>query len=327
MIDRTTRRNLIAFARFRPLSAILPFVCAALTIAPVVLSYMEANEGFTRKFSEVMYGMPHWNSWLSVPPGTLWYYIVEPINLDRGGEQFLFGGLVCLLLIVAGWTAAYRKNAASEESRLLIRGSFWAVVIMFVLSFSIWISESRGLTLWIAVYHGYPGAQAIRVAARIYLIVYPFILIGGLVGLHSLMQQWPMPSSREAIIAGGLIILAAAENYFPQADDKGRSFEHAEFYQRAKQFSQQFEGVDAVYVISDGKIPDYEHNLTMMWAGLYANVPVVNGYSGRVPANYPAWQKIPKREQIQDWMGYNWRGRIRIIRLGPSTRRIVLTFE
>jgi hypothetical protein len=50
-----------------------------------------------------------------------------------------------------------------------------------------------------------------------------------------------------------------------------------------------------------------------MWAGLRANVPVVNGYSGRTPPGYP----FPDREDIdpalRDWLTGRFRGRVAVL--------------
>ena len=75
-----------------------------------------------------------------------------------------------------------------------------------------------------------------------------------------------------------------------QRDDPGRSFAYEPFYARAHQIAHEIEGADAAYGASRLPCAEYELQLQMMWAGLYANVPVVNGYSGRQPNRYPFQQ-------------------------------------
>jgi hypothetical protein len=48
--------------------------------------------------------------------------------------------------------------------------------------------------------------------------------------------------------------------------------------------------------------PYYESQLAAMWAGLEANVPVVNGYSGRYPPGYPDWSRSMTDDELKDWM-------------------------
>ena len=50
------------------------------------------------------------------------------------------------------------------------------------------------------------------------------------------------------------------------------------------------------------------------WAGMRANVPVVNGYSGRWPPGYPAGDVLTD-EQLREWLRGRFRGRLAIVDL------------
>jgi hypothetical protein len=62
------------------------------------------------------------------------------------------------------------------------------------------------------------------------------------------------------------------------------------------------------------KVADYQGQLIAMWAGLKANALVVNGYSGRVPDDYPAWQFTMTEEQLQRWLQGRYAGPVVIIK-------------
>jgi len=60
-------------------------------------------------------------------------------------------------------------------------------------------------------------------------------------------------------------------------------------------------------------IAPYQGQLEAMWAGLKANAPVVNGYSGRYPLNYPDWNHTMTPEQLQQWLSGRYSGPVEII--------------
>ncbi len=50
-----------------------------------------------------------------------------------------------------------------------------------------------------------------------------------------------------------------------------------------------------------------------MWAGLRANVPVVNGYSGRWPNGYPS-ADVMSDDDLRAWLGRSgFRGRVAVV--------------
>jgi hypothetical protein len=49
-----------------------------------------------------------------------------------------------------------------------------------------------------------------------------------------------------------------------------------------------------------------------MWVGLRANVPVLNGYSGRAPKNFPQMGAL-RDDQILGWLRGKFRGTVRIV--------------
>jgi hypothetical protein len=317
--DRETRARLWRFGRERPLAVIVPVLVNAALLAALVIPYLRANQGYRREFGEVLAGLPRWNSWLSVPPGTLWHSLLGPVTLDMGGEGYLCGGLTFLVLGVLGARASFDRRLPAEE-RLLIRSLTWTVVALLALSLSIWVAADRGGSLWFVVFELVPGATAIRAVVRLYTIVYPMLAIAGLLALQRRLDSDRFTSTIQAAILAGLLTLAAAENYFPQPDNHPRSFAFEPFYQRAHSIAREIEGADAAYGVSRLPCGDYERQLMMMWAGLYANVPVVNGYSGRLPHAYPFAPDDGSIDLLKRWLGPDWHGILVVVSNGETIR-------
>src|SRR5262249_43983179 len=101
LTNRDTRTRLLRFVRERPLAAgaaAVPGPCKGLLVAAVGTPSLRAKEGFQREVGEAISGCPRWNSWLAVPPGTLWDPPVESIPPPGNGEHYLGGGLTFLML-------------------------------------------------------------------------------------------------------------------------------------------------------------------------------------------------------------------------------------
>jgi len=169
-----------------------------------------------------------------------------------------------------------------------------------------------------------PGANAFRAIGRVAFAAYLFGLIGGLVGVQAfLTDRVPRPKTRAALFAliAGLMILEQVRP-FPESFDK-----RAEFFDRAQSLVPHMAGADVVYVIDDGSMPDYRHQVSAMWAGLWAKVPVMNGFSGTQPIDYPGMNDHPTVEELVRALGPYWRGRLAVIEWGPPVRRRVYQVE
>jgi hypothetical protein len=320
LTNRDSRTRLWRFVRERPLAAACPVLLNGLLVAAVVVPYLRANQGYQREPGEALVGAPRWNSWLAVPPGTLWHPLVESIPPPLNGEHFLGGGLAFLALATLCAVTVLRRKAAPED-RLLIRTFALTCVLLLALTLSVWVAEDRGGSLWYGVYYVVPGAKAIRVPARVYLILYPLLTVAGLLALQRLLDGTRLTTRWRAALVGALIVVAAAENYFPQVGDRSRSFEARPFYAHARTLARELNGTDAAYGLSEMPGAYYEHELTMMWAGLYANVPVVNGYSGREPRDYPSFRDDFSIDLLKGWLGPGWRGTFVVVTDADPVRR------
>ena len=77
-------------------------------------------------------------------------------------------------------------------------------------------------------------------------------------------------------------------------------------------------GADVAYVIDDESMPDFRHNIAAMWAGLWAKVPVMNGFSGTWPIDYPGMADRPTVEELVRVPGAELEGAAGRHRVGPA---------
>ena len=74
-------------------------------------------------------------------------------------------------------------------------------------------------------------------------------------------------------------------------------------------------GASAAYVEPERETHFWTSQLAAMWAGMKANVPVVNGYSGRAPTRYPDVAMIMSDYEVRCWVGA---GTPDVRRVGPA---------
>ncbi len=299
---------------------LLQGVVSALILAPVLYPYIEVNHGFERSLPEVLYGAPQWRSWLTPAEASLWHPLLMPLWGEEQPiiEHHIFGGFALYALVpVALWAIARQRLGDRQQTRLVATCMLSAATLAAV---SLNVGD---VSAWSWVYDWVPGAKAIRAVLRIYIIIDLFLIIGGLMAVQAIWdrQVWSARTARWV----GVVLLAwvAVENFrwhIPGNVYSLAAFPKVEFYGRAKRWAEAIRGADAAYFPHDPQaIPlSYEHHLSAMWAGLYANVPVVNGYSGRYPPNYnPDQQHRFSGDDLRAILGQHWPGRLRIVTTSP----------
>lgn len=98
--------------------------------------------------------------------------------------------------------------------------------------------------------------------------------------------------------AAVLLVLGAAE----QVQSRMPAFDPAPFYAETDRLANELRGARAGYVELDPDAQFWVSQIAGMWAGMKANVPVVNGYSGRVPRNYPDEKSIWNSAELSAWL-------------------------
>lgn len=284
------------------------WLVAGLWAAGLVLffaPYFTANLGTTRTYADCVAGMPTVHSWLTGADGGRWTQTLRPVLPEVYGECRLFCGfaLYGLILAAAAWAyasfrdPARRPHAALVAALLLTAGFWWLVTLRFGDEWSGW---------WFVRF--VPGGQAIRCVSRVYVLVYLFGTLAGVQWLTSMVRRLPAGWSRAVVLAAvcGAVV-------FEQTGHEPISFRADEFYPVADRCAERMVGAEAAYVLPRyGPIPGTHGELVGMWAGLKANVPVVNGYSGRWPDGYPIGYEFDER-LLRAWLGGRFRGRVAVI--------------
>jgi hypothetical protein len=164
------------------------------------------------------------------------------------------------------------------------------------------------ITLWWSVFKHVPGGAAFRAVARIWTVVYllaiPFAM-GGTEGAlrrvrNRLEHHGRLPRLAGCVLLTGLVVFGIAEQHV-----KGLPAGAKEpFFARVQRIQARIPpGCRAIYApIKPGRT-FFVGDLAAMWAGLQANVPVVNGYSSNFPHGYPDPMLPMTPAQLKTWAG------------------------
>ena len=301
-------------------------IWAALAVAFV--PYLIVNWGVVRSYKDCEGLIPTPASWLTGRPGLAGTRRSGParrIPRDRAGfrpwvsdERYLFCGfgVYALMLTAVAHLFVVRREGRPPEFVLaaaaLITAAVWGLIAL--------APYNGGPSLW-QIVRFLPGGTAIRNVARVYVTVYLFGVLGALVWLNAVTAQL-RPLVRTAVL--GLI---AAAIVFEQTGANQPSFEKPDFYAIVDQTAEQLRGADAGYVIprytdSKGDVKVWgESDVMAMWAGLRANVPVVNGYSGRGPLRPHPRDIVVTDAILRDWFASHFRGKVAIVTPDDLTTR------
>jgi hypothetical protein len=315
-VEAGSRARVWEFVRRRPLATAVPVLAAGLVVGAYARNFYVGAPGPRAYWEAAMYG-PYPDGWFVATPGSLWADRLTSRHPDDFPEKMLFQGFAVYgVFLAAGW---YAWRQGFPQRGLVLAGVGTAAILM--LCVTRWGSN---VSLWFLIHQVVPGANAFRAIGRIAFAAYMFGLIGGLVGLQSLVMDRVSRPRMRTVIFGVVTGLMIAEQVrpFPESFDK-----RAEFFDRAESLVPHLAGVDAAYVIDDESMPDYRHQIAAMWAGLWAKVPVMNGFSGTKPIDYPGVGDQPTLEELVRALGPNWSGRLAVIEWGPPVRRRVYRVE
>jgi hypothetical protein len=252
-------------------------------------------------------------SWLMVPASdSLWSPILGSLHHLLGIsdpkaavllEQYNFPGSILMILTgMIVYNLLKNKNAAFGNQKKLI--SAFAITGLFV-AFCI-TDFGQGVSLWRLIYQVIPGASAIRAPIRIFLTLLPCLIISGMVFLNECLKTSRLSQSTTKCLLSCIIVLAIFEQRtMPYTYDAASvRAKDAELSQVIKQYCQtayispfkqqneELSFVSGIYAQVDA-----------IWAGINANVPVVNGYSGYSPPGFlRTWQD---KQPIIDWLSAN----------------------
>jgi hypothetical protein len=292
LLDRSTLGRVGGFLRRR-----WPVVLALLGVwaggmAWLFAPYREVNHDFRRLYGEVRDLLPRPESWLATGPTSAWSDWLPPEWRPRTPELWLFPGVT--FVGVAGLACGVvlgRRSPLTPPERVLAAAGLLTAALLVLVSLR-WGNWSP----WHAVYRLVPGATAIRAVGRVVFTAELLALLGGLIALDRLLRA----AGRWGTVAAALMLLAGMAESQPWRQELP-SFPVGPWEARVERLRQRLTPGTAAYIALPPDVPYWEGQLAAMWAGLKANVPVVNGYSGRYPPGYPDWTRTMTRQEFDEW--------------------------
>jgi hypothetical protein len=266
---------------------VLSLLCWSMVMVLTLFPYIKTSRVLgDRPYLEVDSMLPRIISWFSVPLDSHWSFSLSWISeyLPMAHEHYLFPGfLVVSLTFITIWGIFRAEEILPEERRNLAKVCIFTFIVIFCLCTRL----SFELSIWRLVYELVPGASVIRAVTRIWTIAYFYLFLGIFLFLDSLFKFYWVDRSKRfllMILTGLIFTLAISE----QVVFALPSFEKAPVRKEVLEMSQlmsQHCKVAYFYFDNVNHLPIAEQ-LSAMWAGIEANIPVVNGYSGHQPPNY-----------------------------------------
>jgi len=311
--------KLFTFARGQWWPALLWAAPGVLAMAAFFTPYLLVNRGLTRTYGEAKYLIPDAPAWLTPPINAAWFETARGVLPEVSFECCLFHGFAAtaLFLTTVGWVVVKRRERPANwpvAAACVLAGAVW-----FVLCFRV-----GEVSVWAAVMY-VPGAGAIRCVSRVVLLLDLFALVAGAVWLTHALAALRGAGRRAAAVAA-VVLLVGAE----QATHTPPAIPRAAYYAEADEWADRIRGADAAYIIPEPKLQREFEEVFAMWVGLRANVPVVNGYSGRAPLDFPLVISAAVGDHnaaVRQWLTGKVRGRVVVIDREDPRRRRELVFE
>ncbi len=329
---RGTFTSLKQFARANRTPLLRVIGLWGLAMALLFVPYLMVNWGIGRKYDECHYLMPTPSAWLTGPPDSKWIVSTWPYRVPVYLECWLFSGFTLYLLMFGAAASLFVWRRGTELAtdgtprfnveRAIIAGSMVTVLVWILLTIT---PKDTGDSAWRFVRY-MPGGLAIRCVSRVYLIVYLFGILAGLTWLDQITRRIRREWLRSAILA-----IAIGLMIFEQTEYQQQAFERRCFYPLVDETAARLKGAKAGWIVPryvdpHGKVMVGPYGEVFgMWVGLRANVPVLNGYSGRAPTGFPPMGAISD-DQIRDWLRGKFRGTVRVIdtEIPEKTRDVIV---
>jgi hypothetical protein len=252
-------------------------------------------------------------SWLMVPAmDSLWSPILGSLHHLLGisdpkaiilREQYNFPGSVLMILtgMIIYCLLMNKASVFGNQKKLISVFSITGLFVAFCAT-----DFGQGISLWQLIYQIIPGASAIRAPIRIFLTLLPCLIISGIVFLNEYLKSSRLSKSTTKYLISCIIVLAIFEQHtIPYTYDAASvRAKDAELSQVIKQYCQvayvfPFKQRNEKLSFASGIYAQVD----AIWAGINANVPMVNGYSGYNPPNFStSWQD---KQPILDWLSVN----------------------
>lgn len=259
-------------------------VVTGLAAWPVVMPYWDAESRVrANTFEKVQPLLPTWQSLFNAGADSwegqlLGGGLAPPAAPGRFPDgQVLFPGVLTLGLAVTGFWLGRRRP--------LVR---WSVTVAAV-ALGLTLVWPGGFSAWSLLYPLLPGAGAIRGVSRVGL---PLLLVCGLgvgVAIEKLAER-----------RRGLAFAACALMALEQGQTQ-RSFAVAPVVARSRRIAAKLPAECGSFLYTVRLVqpkPLARYHLEAMWAGLFADRPTVNGYSGYPPRGWGAMTGPFLRDEV-----------------------------
>ncbi|MHB2017255.1 MAG: hypothetical protein ACYCW6_09945 [Candidatus Xenobia bacterium] len=297
LLDPLARTALRAYLSLRATLLLgLALVLGGATLAP----YLTAAHANHRPFGEVEQLLPRWSSWFSAPPQSLLYGRMVVLHGVPPWEHHLFAGFV--LLGMVGFSVTRMKGRPWCMAWL---GTALCLVVITL--------DVRGLSLWSCIYPLVPGAASLRAVGRVSLLVYLYLSLACLPVLDTVRLRGLGPV---------LCVLAILE----QSTTSLPSFSKAAFVDQARAVQSMMQGCDAAYLWPVRGDWPVTSELIAMFAGMQAQVPVVNGDAASPPPDYPGFLRPLPMPDLLSWIGPR-RLRLLIVNAPPESLPRLLAYR
>ena len=309
ILELDIRYRLIKYFKNNYKAVLIIFASWSILMFALLAPYIEAKKVIgDRSYTEVDGMLPRFSSWFSTIAGSLWWSVLSgnTKDLPAAHEHILFSGFLLILLTgLSVYTLLFRKDILSPDRKMIIVVCLLVSCTIFILSLRL----PNGWSLWRIIYQFIPGATVIRVVTRIWTVVYFYLLVAVMLSLDCILNRVTLRYWRKIALS-----LLCSICILEQIVTNPPSFEILPFTKdiMASQ-SLMKKGCDLAYVMLDTKNPHYQSQLSAMWAGIKANIPVINGYSGSNPPNYVDSTKSMNIFEILHWLGEDQKGRLCLI--------------
>jgi len=309
LLDKNTLYRLTTYFKHNYKAVLIITSAWALLMYGLLRPYINAKEIFAyRSYAEVDPLLPRLSSWFLPAPDSLWWSSLSKfsIGLKMAQEHHLFlGFLVILLIALSVYTLLFRQYILNSERSFLIAVCLLVAFTLFILC----IRLPNGWSIWRIIYSVIPGASAIRAVTRIWTIVYFYLIVAAILCLDSLLLTMLVKQVRILVLS-----LLCIGCLVEQVVINLPSSEKVLFTKEVVPIQELMQSdCNLAYVILNPEKPYWVSHLSAMWAGIKANVPVVNGYSGNSPPNYSGISKSMNTAQVINWLGEDSRGKLCII--------------
>jgi hypothetical protein len=287
--------------------------------------YFIANRGVVRTYADCVDTLPNGAAWLSGPEGSAWVVTLAPFRQTASQECNLFCGFALYGLMLAAGVHVWRhrRDPHPRPETLLIAAGLLTAAVWWVLTLHL----VDNVSAWRLV-RFVPGGQAIRCVSRVYVVVYMFGGLAAMLWLTTAADRIRVGWVRSAVLAAVCAAVVAEQlGACPESAPKD------EFHTLVNRIAVGLRQGDIGYVMPTTGRPHPKFgdhttytDLLGMWAGLRANVPVVNGYSGRTPDGHNMYG-VHSELELREWLCGRFRGRIALVDPREPDEVTILVYE